>query len=118
MKGIGNKAVQQIYLFMTSNVYSYLLAFVFRVFWVLSLALSLAGCFYLIMKVYTKWDNSPVIVSFAETSTPIWQVPFPAVSICPETKSRQRVFNFTDMYHRMNDIRNNVTNITEVSDEE
>ncbi|KAK3911814.1 Pickpocket protein 28 [Frankliniella fusca] len=92
-----------------------------RIFWVLALAASLAGCFYLIMKVYTKWDSSPVIVSFAETSTPIWMVPFPAVSVCPETKSRQTQFNFTDVFHRHNDylmaqMNPNATNATDMSD--
>jgi amiloride-sensitive sodium channel len=56
---------------------------------------SFAGNMYLIGKVWNKWNESPVIVSFAETSTPVWQVPFPAVTICSETKSKARVFNFT-----------------------
>lgn len=86
-------------------------------FWVLALALSLAGCFYLIFKVYTKWDNSPVIVSFAETSTPIWEVPFPAVSVCPETKSRQREFNYTEIHHKYTDYKENATQ-TNIDDEE
>lgn len=64
---------------------------------------SLFFCGQLIWNVYVKWDTSPVIVSFAEKSTPVWQIPFPAVTICPETKAKQTVFNFTDVYHQIFD---------------
>ena len=29
-----------------------------------------------------KWRRDPVYVAFDTTSTPVWQVPFPAVTIC------------------------------------
>ncbi|KAE8744812.1 hypothetical protein FOCC_FOCC008536 [Frankliniella occidentalis] len=89
----------------------------------MALGLSLVGCFYLMVKVYTKWEGSPVIVSFAETATPIWNVPFPAVSVCPETKSRQTKFNYTGLFHdhldymtAMAEAAKNGTNETEVVD--
>ena len=37
---------------------------------------------------YFKWKESPIILSFAEKSTPVWEIPFPAVTICPVTKER------------------------------
>lgn len=40
-----------------------------------------------------------MIVSFAEKSTPVWKVPFPAVTICPETKAKTSFVNFTQNYH-------------------
>ena len=55
------------------------------------------GCGRLIFNIYQKWDTTPVIVSFAEKSTPVWQIPFPAVTICPETKAKD--YNFTEGYH-------------------
>lgn len=55
----------------------------------------------MILNVYIKWDQSPVIVSFAEKSTPVWEIPFPAVTICPETKANVSMLNFTDIYHEM-----------------
>lgn len=70
-----------------------------RLFWVVVFALSIYGCGRLILNVYLKWDQSPVIVSFAEKSTPVWQIPFPAVTICPETKTKTEFMNFTEMYH-------------------
>lgn len=59
------------------------------------------GCGKLILNVYVKWDQSPVIVSFAEKSTPVWEIPFPAVTICPETKANVSLLNFTALYHHM-----------------
>lgn len=52
----------------------------------------------LIFNVWMKWQLSPVIVSFDEKSTPIWHIPFPAVTICPETKARTDILNFTQSY--------------------
>lgn len=44
-----------------------------------------------------------MIVSFAEKSTPVWAIPFPAVTICPETKTYMDKLNFTDAYNVMKD---------------
>lgn len=57
-----------------------------------ALVLSFTGCSYLIIKTYNKWQSNPVIVTFAEKSTPVWKIPFPAITICPETKSMKEVF--------------------------
>lgn len=70
-----------------------------RVWWIIVFVLSVYGCGRLIYNVYMKWDQSPVIVSFAEKSTPVWQIPFPAVTICPETKAKSEFLNFTQQYH-------------------
>ena len=42
---------------------------------------------------------SPVIVSFAEKSTPVWEIPFPAITICPETKVLKKYADFTKGHH-------------------
>ncbi|CAB0007434.1 unnamed protein product [Nesidiocoris tenuis] len=67
-----------------------------KIWWVTMLACCMIGNGYLISKVWIKWHDSPVIVSFAETAMPIWEVPFPAITFCSEIKSRVDVFNFTD----------------------
>ncbi|KFB49820.1 hypothetical protein ZHAS_00017840 [Anopheles sinensis] len=59
-----------------------------KIWWGVMFLLSLYGCGRLIQNIYRKWDQTPVIVSFAEKSTPVWQIPFPAVTICPEMKVR------------------------------
>uniref|UniRef100_A0A182J6D0 Uncharacterized protein n=1 Tax=Anopheles atroparvus TaxID=41427 RepID=A0A182J6D0_ANOAO len=74
-----------------------------KVWWVVVFLLSVYGCGRLIQNIYRKWEQTPVIVSFAEKSTPVWQIPFPAVTICPETKARYKYLNFTDVYGQMND---------------
>lgn len=65
--------------------------------------ISIYTCATLTMNIWDKWNNNPVIVSFAEKSTPVWEIPFPAVTVCAETKSRQTVFNFTDTYWKIAD---------------
>ncbi|KAL5289998.1 hypothetical protein ACFFRR_009784 [Megaselia abdita] len=72
-----------------------------RLFWILVFILSIYACASLTINIWDKWNNNPVIVSFAEKSTPVWQIPFPAVTVCSETKSRQTVFNFTETYQKL-----------------
>lgn len=55
-------------------------------FWIVVFVITIYFCASIIAKVYVKWIETPVIVSFSEKSTPIWNIPFPAVTICPETK--------------------------------
>ncbi|XP_052756948.1 pickpocket protein 28-like isoform X2 [Galleria mellonella] len=82
-----------------------------RVFWFFVFTCCVVLCAGLIRKVWIKWNVSPVIVSFAESSTPVWQIPYPAVTVCLETKAKQSVFNFTEYYHLYNDsgTRENLT---------
>ncbi|KAL1492021.1 hypothetical protein ABEB36_012525 [Hypothenemus hampei] len=58
-----------------------------RGWWLIGLILSLTCCFYLIYLIYDKWENNPTIMSFVNEETPINQIPFPAVTICPVVKS-------------------------------
>lgn len=67
----------------------------------MALGSSLFGCGLLIHQLYDKWDQSPVIVSFSEKSTPIYEIPFPSVTICPETKANKTMIDFTKAYHEM-----------------
>ncbi|XP_059052635.1 pickpocket protein 28-like [Achroia grisella] len=74
-----------------------------KIFWLFMFICCVILCAGLIRKVWIKWNISPVIVSFAETSTPVWQIPYPAVTVCLETKAKQSQFNFTAYYHLYND---------------
>ncbi|KAE8744815.1 hypothetical protein FOCC_FOCC008539, partial [Frankliniella occidentalis] len=53
--------------------------------------------------IWIKWETCPVIVTFADKPTPIWDIPFPAVTICPASKTKQSLFNYTRVYHRVHD---------------
>lgn len=86
---------------MTIFFFYFLILGVNRLWWIIAFFLSVYGCGRLILNVYNKWDQSPVIVSFAEKSTPVWEIPFPAVTICPETKANISMLNFTAVYHEM-----------------
>ncbi|XP_063832891.1 pickpocket protein 28-like isoform X1 [Ostrinia nubilalis] len=73
-----------------------------KLFWTFTFIFCVVLCGFQIFKVYTKWDDTPVIVTFAETTTPVWEIPYPAVTFCFETKSRQTIFNFTKYFHLYN----------------
>ncbi|XP_053668364.1 pickpocket protein 28-like [Anopheles marshallii] len=74
-----------------------------RIWWIIVCLLSLFGCGNLIYSVYRKWDREPVVVTFAEKPAPVFTIPFPAVTICPETKVRKKDLDFTKAYQFYND---------------
>ncbi|XP_059608072.1 pickpocket protein 28-like [Phlebotomus argentipes] len=82
-----------------------------RLWWLLAFGASLYTCGALILNTYTKWSTDPVIVSFSQTPTPLWRIPFPSVTICPLNLVRQSVFNFTDVLTRLED--DSTTNLTD-----
>lgn len=75
----------------------------YRIWWIVAFAVSLIVCGKLILDTWKKWDRFPVIVTFAEKSTPIWEIPFPSVTICPETKVKQSIFNYTSFCNNIDE---------------
>ncbi|KFB52419.1 AGAP010967-PA-like protein [Anopheles sinensis] len=67
-----------------------------RFWWIIVFFLSIAGGGSMIYEAYKKWDQNPIIVTFAEKTTPIWEVQFPAFTICPTTKVSAEKLNFTE----------------------
>uniref|UniRef100_A0A6E8WCN0 Uncharacterized protein n=1 Tax=Anopheles coluzzii TaxID=1518534 RepID=A0A6E8WCN0_ANOCL len=53
------------------------------------------GCCVMIYKAYVKWNQTPIIVTFSEKTTPVWDIHFPSITICPETKVYARTLNLT-----------------------
>ena len=47
---------------------------------------SLFLCGYMIWPIYTKWQENPTITSIASTNYAIWNIHFPAVTICSNNK--------------------------------
>lgn len=68
------------------------------------------GCSILAHRAYNKWQLNPVIVSFAERPTAVWQIPFPAVTVCPETKALGKYLNFSKNMRAVE--LNNTSNFT------
>ncbi|XP_060523205.1 uncharacterized protein LOC132700102 [Cylas formicarius] len=72
-----------------------------RTWWFVVFSLAFAVCVYLIRAIYIKWERTPVIVSFATSETPIYTIPFPAVTICPESKTAQSVYNHSYILNKL-----------------
>lgn len=53
-----------------------------RVFWLLAFITAFSLAAYFIRVVYSKWNDSPVIVSFNPMDASIKDIPFPAITIC------------------------------------
>lgn len=70
-----------------------------RIFWLVAMLTS-AVCFIIfLVHLLNRWERGPLFIGLAEKSQPIWDIPFPAVTICPETKAKISTVNFTDAYH-------------------
>ncbi|KAL1488868.1 hypothetical protein ABEB36_014663 [Hypothenemus hampei] len=84
-----------------------------RIWWFVVFSIVVGGCSYTIFQVYAKWKSSPVIVSFDTEETKIHDIPFPAVTICPEIKTQKLVYNHTDIYLKIKRMEN-VTKTEEI----
>jgi acid-sensing ion channel, other len=67
-----------------------------KIWWAIVILISFVLCGQLISELYSKWTESPVIVSFSEKATPITEIPFPAITICPETKADADLFRINE----------------------
>lgn len=67
----------------------------------------------MIHKLWYKWRSSPILVSFDEKLTPITEIPFPAITICPEMKSDAQLFNFTAVFHSIRESNHTFENLNE-----
>ncbi|CAH2010847.1 unnamed protein product [Acanthoscelides obtectus] len=76
-----------------------------RILWLLLISLSISACGFLISRIYNRFITSPVIVSFATKESPLYSIPFPAVTICPMTKVKKSVYDFTRIIYRVEDMR-------------
>jgi Amiloride-sensitive sodium channel len=63
-----------------------------KVLWITVFCSSIILCGKLI---FDAWNISPIIFTFASKPIPIYQIPFPAVTICSLTLSRSRRLNVT-----------------------
>ncbi|XP_035793837.1 pickpocket protein 28-like [Anopheles albimanus] len=72
-----------------------------RAWWVFACILSIYFCGQTIQEVFEKWRRSPVVVTFDEKPTPITDIPFPAITVCPVTKVKSAEINFTIAYQTL-----------------
>jgi acid-sensing ion channel, other len=65
-----------------------------RLFWVFAFCLSVTGCYVMISETYEKWQLYPVIMTPVDEPMSVWNIPFPAITICPERKAIKTKFNY------------------------
>lgn len=48
---------------------------------------------------YSVWRSRSTLYESVEINAPIYDLPFPSITICPENKFLTDALNFTEMYH-------------------
>ncbi|XP_031628298.1 pickpocket protein 28-like [Contarinia nasturtii] len=77
-----------------------------RIWSIFAFGLSLYFCGCLNQNIGVNCDTISEYASFEGKLTPVWSIPFPAVTICPETKSYKEKLNITDAFHRLMEQKN------------
>ncbi|KAJ3655397.1 hypothetical protein Zmor_014529 [Zophobas morio] len=72
-----------------------------KIFWAILLLLSFLGCIFLIIQIWKKYEESPIVITFAPKDTEIYEIPFPAITVCPESKWSETKFNYSDFFYIM-----------------
>lgn len=71
------------------------------IFWAIVFLISFLLCTVLITEMYRKWQRNPMIISFDKRATPVSELLFPAVTICPETKAHVKHINVTKAFRKI-----------------
>ncbi|XP_063697997.1 pickpocket protein 28-like [Culicoides brevitarsis] len=67
-----------------------------RFLWILICILLLAGCGTQIYEIVGKWRENPLVFLLDTKVSPIEEIEFPAVTICPQRMPNNKRFNFTE----------------------
>lgn len=81
-----------------------------RCWWIISICLSIWFCGSLIENVWIEWCDNPVKMTMTEKPLPISSIPFPTVTICPETKTYKSKLDLT----HLNEMPKKMWNLSEV----
>ncbi|GLG96278.1 Pickpocket protein 11 [Gryllus bimaculatus] len=63
--------------------------------------MSVLAFVFMFSKMWKRWRDSPVIIAMDERQRAVWDIPFPAITVCPKTKMRATLFNFSQAYDRV-----------------
>ncbi|CAG9863465.1 unnamed protein product [Phyllotreta striolata] len=66
-----------------------------KICWVAVFVTSLLVCLAVIYQTYRKWQHQPLMVNFSSNERNINEIPFPAVTICQETRVSRSFFNYS-----------------------
>uniref|UniRef100_T1GDN9 Uncharacterized protein n=1 Tax=Megaselia scalaris TaxID=36166 RepID=T1GDN9_MEGSC len=75
-------------------------------FWILMFLMMTSICLILTLDSYSKWKDSPIIVSLDSQFSSVSDIPFPAITICPYKKFNMEKKNMTDFISRFHTIPN------------
>ncbi|XP_026467426.1 sodium channel protein Nach-like, partial [Ctenocephalides felis] len=57
-----------------------------RIMWLIVSSLAIAGVVYFVLQIWVDFVAKPTATTIESTQYPIWEVPFPAIAICPVNK--------------------------------
>ena len=63
-----------------------------RVFWIIVFLISITLCSFVIVNMFDKWQQNPIISTIKETAP--FDIPHPAITICPQVKVNRKYLNF------------------------
>ncbi|KAK9883363.1 hypothetical protein WA026_001536 [Henosepilachna vigintioctopunctata] len=66
-----------------------------RLWWILVFTAGVSGSCFMVSRLLDKWITTPILVSLATQESKISDIPFPAVTICPESKISLECLNYT-----------------------
>lgn len=66
---------------------------IFRLWWIIVLAVSLWLCGSSAHTIWIQWRDNPMTLSFTGEPVSIAKIPFPTITICPEIKIKNTVFD-------------------------
>ena len=70
-----------------------------RIFWTIVYIISIYVASSLIMASYIKWKENQIITSVDEYPALMSEIPFPAITICPNNKYEKQKFDFSKHVH-------------------
>lgn len=73
--------------------------FALRIWWIIAFGFSAVLFSMSIQNIWMKWHKNPVTYSFSEKQVSISSIPFPTVTICPETKTKKAKLDLISVYY-------------------
>lgn len=66
-----------------------------KLWWTAWIVAAFVGSCCCVVTMYHKWEADPVVLAYAPRFVPISTIPFPAITVCPLSKTRVEEFNLT-----------------------
>lgn len=83
-----------------------------RIFWLIGLIISFIFFVILFSKIWIRYSDGPISIEISPYQKPIWDIPFPAITICTETKAKSSEIKFKDVYRKLGTGKRPFSNVT------